>query len=168
MRPEKTLLLNEITDNVKSSSFLYLVDFNRLTVKETAELRGALSQEGAQFHVIQNTFLKKLGEVLEWPAMDAQWLKGQTGVVFGGENPSGVAKVLVQFAKDREKLATKGGLVDGKLYDVNAIKVLSNLPDLPTLRTMLLSLFVTSQHKFLYVSQGAQRGLLNALKAKNG
>ena len=102
MRIEKTFLLNEVSNKVKESNFLYLVDFNRLTVSETAELRKALAAEGAQFHVVQNTLLRKIGEQLEWPSF-TQWLTGQTGVVFGGNNPSGVAKILLKFAKDNEK-----------------------------------------------------------------
>ena len=62
MRIEKTFLLNEVSNKVKESNFLYLVDFNRLTVSETAELRKALAAEGAQFHVVQNTLL--IGEGL--------------------------------------------------------------------------------------------------------
>lgn len=164
MRIEKTFLLNEISDKVRESSFLYLVDFNRLTVSETAELRKSLAAEGAQFHVVQNTLLRKIGEQLSWPSF-TQWLTGQTGVVFGGDNPSGVAKILLKFAKDNEKLPTKGGLMDGQLYDVAALEALSKLPDLPTLRATLLSLLLTPYRQCLYVMQGVPQALLNVLKA---
>ena len=164
MRIEKTFLLNEVSNKVRESNFLYLVDFNRLTVCETAELRKALAAEGAQFHVVQNTLLRKIGEQLEWPSF-TQWLTGQTGVVFGGNNPSGVAKILLKFAKDNEKLPTKGGLMDGQLYDVAALEALSKLPDLPTLRATLLSLLLTPYRQCLYVMQGVPQSLLNVLKA---
>ncbi len=94
MRIEKTFLLNEISDSVKDSGYLYLVDFNRVTVEEIAGLRKGLREHGAQFHVVQNTLLRKVGEGLSWPSF-TQWLHGQTGIVFGGNNPTGVAKLLV-------------------------------------------------------------------------
>ena len=165
MRIEKTFLLNEISAKVKDSTFLYLVDFSRVTVSEIAELRKSLSAEGAQFHVVQNTLIRKIAEDLSWPSF-TQWLKGQTGVVFGGNNPTGVAKVLLQFAKDKEKLAAKGGVMDGKLCDVAQMEALSKLPDLPTLRATLLSLMLTPYRQILYVMQGGPQALLNVLQAQ--
>ena len=165
MRIEKTFLLNEISTKVQDSTFLYLVDFSRVTVSEIAELRKSLSSEGAQFHVVQNTLIRKVAESLSWPSF-TQWLTGQTGIVFGGNNPTGVAKILLNFAKDKEKLAAKGGLMDGKLCDVAQLEALSKLPDLPTLRATLLSLMLTPYRQFLYVMQGVPQSLLNVLNAK--
>lgn len=164
MRIEKTFLLNEISAKVKDSDFLYLVDFSRVTVAEIAALRKSLLQEGAQFHVVQNTLLKKVGEALSLPAF-TNWLVGQTAIVFGGSNPSGVAKILLKFAKEKDKLATKGGVLDGQLYDIAAIEALSKLPDLPTLRATLLSLLLTPYRQCLYVMQGVPQALLNVLQA---
>lgn len=165
MRIEKTFLLDEISGKVKDSTFLYLVDFNRVTVEEIAELRKALSPEGAQFHVVPNTMIRKVAEKLSWPAF-TQWLTGQTAVIFGGDNPTGVAKIILKFAKDKEKLPTKGGLMDGKLCDLEMIEALAKLPDLPTLRATLLSLLLTPYRQCLYVMQGVPQSLLNVLKAK--
>lgn len=167
MRIEKTFLLQELSEKVQESNYVYLVDFRQVTVVEIAELRKNLREQGAQFHVIQNTLLKKIAENASWPSL-AQWLKGQTGVVFGGENPSGVAKILVQFAKKKEKLPTKGGLLDGQLYDVAALEELSKLPDLPTLRATFLSLLLTPYRRCLYVLQGVPQSFLNVLQAKHG
>ena len=165
MRIEKTFLLNEISAKVQDTTFLYLVDFSRVTVSEIAELRKSLSAEGAQFHVVQNTLIRKVAESLSWPAF-TQWLTGQTAIIFGGDNPTGVAKIVLQFAKDKEKLAAKGGFVDGKLCDTAQMEALSKLPDLPTLRATLLSLILTPYRQFLYVAQGVPQSLLNVLKAK--
>ena len=80
MRIEKTFLLNEISDSVKSSEYVYLVDFGGVKVDEISELRKGLREHGAQFHVVQNTLLRKVGEGLSWPSF-TQWLHGQTGGV---------------------------------------------------------------------------------------
>lgn len=164
MRIEKQFLAKEVTEKVKDSSFVYLVDFNRVTVEETAALRASLAKEQACFHVVKNSILKKVGEDLEWPSF-AQWLEGQTAIVYGGNNPSGVAKILINFAKDKEKLQTKGGMLGKQLYDTDALEALSKLPDLPTLRATFLSLLLTPYRQILYVMQGVPQSLLNVLKA---
>ena len=164
MRVEKKFLVQEVNNWVKDTNYLYLVDFNRVTVSETAQLRSDLAKEGASFHVVKNSILRKVGNDLGWPEM-TPWLEGQTAIVFGGENPSGVAKLLLAFAKDKEKLPTKGGFLDNKLYDVAALEALSKLPDLPTLRATLLSLLLTPYKQCLYVMQGVPQSFLNVLKA---
>ena len=115
MRIEKTFLLNEISDSVKDSEYVYLVDFGGVKVDEISELRKGLREHGAQFHVVQNTLLRKVGEGLSWPSF-TQWLHGQTGIVFGGDNPTGVAKILVQFAKDKGVLDAIAGKITAELY----------------------------------------------------
>ena len=97
MRVEKTFLVQEVSNKVKDSSYLYLVDFDRVSVVETAQLRADLLKENAHFHVVKNTILRKVGETLNWPSL-SQWLAGQTAIVYGGNNPSGIAKILFNFA----------------------------------------------------------------------
>ncbi len=167
MRVEKTFLVQEVSNKVKDSSYLYLVDFDRVSVVETAQLRADLLKENAHFHVVKNTILRKVGETLNWPSL-SQWLAGQTAIVYGGNNPSGIAKILFNFAKEKEKLQAKGGLLDGQVYDAVALESLSKLPDLPTLRATFLSLLLTPYRQCLYVMQAVPQGLLNVLKAYEG
>ena len=108
-----------------------------------------------------------MGETLNWPSL-SQWLAGQTAIVYGGNNPSGIAKILFNFAKEKEKLQAKGGLLDGQVYDAVALESLSKLPDLPTLRATFLSLLLTPYRQCLYVMQAVPQGLLNVLKAYEG
>ena len=164
MRIEKTYLVQEVAEKLKTTPYIYLVNFSKLTVSETAELRRILKTDGACFHVVKNAFLRKIGTDLEWPSLDA-CLQGQTAIVFGGSNPSGVIKNLLAFSKEKEKLTNKGGIVDGKFLTVANLTELSKLPDLPTLRAMLLSLFLTPAKQSLYVMQAVPQGVVNILKA---
>ncbi|MDR1254592.1 MAG: 50S ribosomal protein L10 [Puniceicoccales bacterium] len=164
MRIEKTFLVREVSNRVKNSSYWYLVDFRRVTVAEIAQLRADLSKEGAYFHVVKNAILRKVGEDLKWPSF-VQWLEGQTAIVYGGDNPSGVIKLLLKFAEDKEKLNAKGGFWEGQLYDVMALEALSKLPDLTTLRAMFLSLLLTPYRQCLYVMQGIPQSFLTLLEA---
>ena len=165
MRIEKTYLVQEIAEKLKTTSYIYLVNFSTLTVLETADLRRRLKADEAHFHVVKNSFLRKIGSDFEWPSFDG-CLQGQTAVVFGGNNPSGVMKSLVAFSKEKEKLASKGGILDGKFLNVADLLELSKLPDLPTLRATLLSLFLTPAKQSLRVMQAVPEGVLNVLTAR--
>ena len=163
MRIEKKCLLSELSDKIKVSAFLYMVDFSHTKADEVADVRKQLAALGAQFHVVKNTLMQKIGAELSWPSFP-HLLKGQTGIVFGGDNPTGVAKCLVRFAKEKEKFSPKGGMLDGQLYDVVALESLSELPDLPTLRATLLSLLHAPYRQCLCAMQGVPQSLLNVLQ----
>lgn len=165
MRIEKTYLVQEVAEKLKTTSYIYLVNFSKLTVSETADLRKNLKADGACFHVVKNSFLRKIGTDLEWPSLDS-CLQGQTAIVFGGANPTGVMKSLAAFSKEKEKLASKGGVLDGKFLNVADLVELSKLPDLSTLRATLLSLFLTPAKQSLYVMQAVPQGVLNVLTAR--
>ena len=164
MRIEKQFLVKEVAQKLSDTEYIYLVDFSKVTVLETAELRSKLSKEGAHFHVVKNTILRKVGEDFKWPSF-THMLAGQTAVIFGGKNPSGVIKIILSFVKEKDKLAPKGGLLDGQLYGLKELEALSKLPDLATLRATFLSLLLTPYRQCLYVMHAVPQGLLNVLKA---
>jgi large subunit ribosomal protein L10 len=164
MRIEKKYLVQEIADQLKSTSYIYLVDFSRLTVAETAELRRDLRGEEACFHVIKNAFLRRIGDDLKWPDL-GKTLRGQTAVVFGGNDPSKVMKCLVNFSKKKEKLAPKGGVMDGRFLSVVDLVQLSELPDIKTLRAILLALLTSPARRVLGVMQAVPQSILNVMQA---
>jgi large subunit ribosomal protein L10 len=66
-----------------------------------------------------------------------RYLEGPTAVAFAFEDASSVARVLVDYAKDNEKLGLKGGVVEGEVLDAKGIEALSKLPSKLELRGML-------------------------------
>ena len=50
-----------------------------------------------------------------------------------------LAKTLVDYAKENEKFEIKGGLVDGEVVDVDAIRALAALPSKDELRAQLMA-----------------------------
>lgn len=154
MRPEKNYLLREVHNHIDNSSYIFVTDFSRLTVLETAELRAALTPLGAQFHVVKNSLLKVAMNEKSLPSMESA-LIGPTAVVTGGTNPAAVAKVLVQFAKSKDKVAVKAGVMDNELMSQEDIKFLSTLPSIEGIRAQLLGLFTTPAQQFVRVLQAA-------------
>ena len=114
MRPEKKYLVDEINRHLDKSSYVYLTNYERITVDEIAELRDNLSQHNAEFHVIKNNILGVAAASRKLPNLD-EYLTGQTAIVIGGEDPSGVAKVITKFFKDKGKVDLKAGVLDEKI-----------------------------------------------------
>ena len=55
MRPEKQYLVEEVNNHLNKSDYVYLTNYERITVDEIAEFRAKLSEHEAEFHVVKNT-----------------------------------------------------------------------------------------------------------------
>ena len=165
MRPEKQFLVDEVSDYLGKSEYVFLTDFNRLTVAETAELRGQLAAQDAEFHVVKNSILNTAAKSRELPDLE-DVLTGPTAIVVGGPNPSEVAKVLFKFFKEKEKVEVKKGVLGEKALTKDEVEALSKLPGLDELRAQLLSLLNTPASQTVRVLIAGPQGLLNVLQAK--
>ncbi len=165
MRPEKKYLVDEINRHLDKSSYVYLTNYERITVDEIAELRDNLSQHNAEFHVIKNNILGVAAASRKLPNLD-EYLTGQTAIVIGGEDPSGVAKVITKFFKDKEKVDLKAGVLDEKILTKEEVVALSKLPGIESLRAQLLGLLAQPATGFVRVISAVPQNFVNVLQAK--
>ena len=165
MRPEKQYLVEEVNTHLEKSDYVYLTNYERITVEEIAELRGNLAPFGAEFHVIKNSIFGVAAAAKELPDLAAH-LNGQTAIVVGGEDPSGVAKVINEFFKKKEKVDLKAGILNQRELSKEEIIELSKLPGIEALRAQLLGLLSQPATGFVRVINAVPQGLVNVLQAK--
>jgi large subunit ribosomal protein L10 len=151
MRAEKKFLIDEVTGHLKKSDYVILTNFTKLTVADTAELRKRLSPEKAEFHVVKNSSFRVAAKAFGLPEVDAKNYVGQTAVVVGGKNPSGVAKVLKKFIEEKQKLEVKVGVLDKKVFTAADLSKLADLPSLDALRAQFLGLLTQNAAAFVRV-----------------
>jgi large subunit ribosomal protein L10 len=138
-REQKQQEIDRLHEKVARANALLAVDYRGLTVAQTNELRGKLRAGGPgafEYRVAKNTLLKRAlrGTPLE-PFGDL--CVGPTALGIAYEEPSALAKILVEYAKQNEKLRIRGGVVDGALVDLKGVEALSRLPGKHELRGML-------------------------------
>ena len=165
MRAEKQYLVEEVSCHLNKSDYVYLVNYEGITVDEIAELRAALDVHRAEFHVVKNSILNVAATSADYPDI-SNHLTGQTAIVVGGDNPSGVAKAISAFFKDKEKIELKVGVLNEKILDRTQIETLAKLPGLETLRAQLLSLFSQPATSLVRVFNAVPQSTLNVLQAK--
>ena len=165
MRPEKKYLVDEINRHLDKSSYVYLTNYERITVDEIAELRKNLSKHDAEFHVIKNNIFGVAAASRNLPDLD-EHLTGQTAIVIGGEDPSGVAKVITEFFKKNEKVELKAGVLDEKVLTKDEVVALSNLPGIESLRAQLLGLLAQPSTGLVRIIGAVPQNLVNVLQAK--
>ena len=165
MRPEKQYLVEEVSTHLNKSDYVYLANYERITVDEIAELRGQQSEHDAEFHVVKNTILGVAAGQKELPDV-SEHLSGPTAIIVGGNNPSGVAKVLGKFFKDKEKVDLKVGIINDKTLDKDQIEALAKLPGIESLRAQLLGLLSQPGTGLVRVLNAVPQNVVNVLQAK--
>lgn len=165
MRPEKQYLVEEVNTHLAKSDYVYLTNYERITVDEIADLRTQLAEHNAEFHVIKNSIFGVAAAAKELPDL-SEHLTGQTAIVVGGDNPSGVAKIIGEFFKKKEKVAMKAGILNDRALTKEEIEVLAKLPGLEVLRAQLLGLLTQPATGFVRVINAVPQGLVNVLQAK--
>ena len=165
MRPEKQYLVEEVSTHLEKSNYVYLANYERITVDEIAELRASLAEHDAEFHVVKNTIFNVAAQARELPDV-SEHLSGPTAIIIGGQNPSGVAKALGKFFKDKEKVELKVGILDNKSLDTAQIEALAKLPGLESLRAQLLGLLSQPGTGLVRVLNAVPQNVVNELQAK--
>ena len=165
MRPEKQYLVEEVNQHLDKSDYVYIANYHRITVDEIAELRAALAEFDAEFHVVKNRIFGVAAAAKELPDL-SEHLVGQNAIIVGGDNPSGVAKVIGEFFKKKEKVEMKAGILNEKALSKEEIAALAKLPGLEALRGQLLGLLSQPATGFVRVINAVPQGLVNVLQAK--
>jgi large subunit ribosomal protein L10 len=161
---EKKQLVDEMREKFSKTKVLIIVDFKGLDVLSLSLLRKKLRDVGVECKVAKNTLLARAVEETPVAAIKDEF-KGPSAVVLGYDDPVAPAKVLIEFAKDNQKLEIKTGIMGGKLMNPSDIKALSDLPSREVLIAKLLSVMVGVPTSFVRVLNGVPQSLLNVLQA---
>ncbi len=166
MRPEKKYMVEEVSTHLAKSEYVFLTNYNRITVEEVSTLRGNLAQEAAEFHVVKNSILNVAAQERNLPDL-REFLQGPVAIVVGGDNPSGVAKILKKFFKEKDKVEIKAGAWGDRVLSREEIDQLAELPPMEILQAQLMGLLNTPAQRMVTVLAAAPVSLLNVLKAKS-
>jgi len=150
MRAAKKYLVDEVENHLNKSEYVFLADYTKLNVPETQALREALAPLGAEFHVVKNSILDVAAKNKGYPDL-SEHLNGQVAIVVGGDDYAAIAKAINEFAKKKDKLSFKVGVIGLESQSAEELKVLAELPSMDSLRVQLLGLLNTPASSFVRV-----------------
>lgn len=137
---------------IGAGSSAFLVDFNKLDVARSTQLRVQLREKQGRLRIVKNRLAKRafadgaLGQV-------ADAFRGQTAIAYPlGDDVVGIAKVLRDFTKEHELAKVRAGVLDGRPITPAEFESLADLPS----REVLLA-------KVLYLMMYPITGLATAL-----
>lgn len=164
IRTEKEKIVADLHDNFKKSKVVILTDYKGLDVSAISKLRRKLREVDVEYKVVKNTLITIASEDTD-AALIKDYFKGPSALALSYDDPVAPAKVLVDFAKENDKLKIQVGVMEGRVIDLNEIKALSSLPSREVLLGQLLSAMNGVATAFVRVLNGVPVNLLNVMQA---
>ncbi|GAA4905068.1 50S ribosomal protein L10 [Tessaracoccus lubricantis] len=164
-RPDKAAKVSELTEAFSKSEATVLTEYRGLTVAQLKELRRSLG-ENATYAVAKNTLTAIAAKEAGIEGLD-ETLTGPTAIAFVTGDIAAATKGLRDFAKANPSLAIKGGVLEGKFLDAQAVLKLADLESREVLLSKMAGALQANLAKAAYLlaaplSQGAR--VLGALR----
>src|SRR3989304_3088605 len=161
-KADKTIFVQNLTEELKGASSIVLVDYTGLTVKAQQELKKRLREVGARLAIVKNTLFRLAGtnaKVSEDTLTDSV-LTGPTALVITKGDPIAPIQILGKFAQEFELPQLKVGVVDGKFQDKESLFVLSKLPSKEILLGQAIGTIASPLYGIVGVLQGNLKKLV--------
>jgi large subunit ribosomal protein L10 len=149
---------------LKKSQGVVLAEYGGLAAPGMNALRSKARESRGEVHVVKNTLaaraLKEAGL-----ALPGEKLVGSTLIAFGVADIVGIAKAVVDAAKESEFVRIKGGFLGEKPLTAADIKTLATLPPLPAVRARLAGVLKAPGGKIAGVLSAPARNVVGVFKA---
>ncbi len=150
-RAQKQASIENVHATLKGAEIALIVHNKGLTVAEMSDLRRKMRDAGAHFKISKNRLVKIAAKDTKFDAI-SDMFKGPSAIATSSD-PVSVAKGIVDFAKQNEKLVIVGGAYGDQRLDVSAIEALAKLPSLNELRAKIVGLLVAPATRIACVLQ---------------
>lgn len=135
-RAEKQNVIESLQNDFSKSNAAFLVGVKGLSVTQIQALRKDLRPQGGKLKITKARLMKIAANNVKEDILDP-FFKDQIGVVFAGSEPSAIAKILYNFAKQNEALKIVAGSVEKQLFDKQLITRIAQLPSKEVLLAQL-------------------------------
>jgi large subunit ribosomal protein L10 len=166
----KELMVKEIKEAFAETNGFVFSSFENVKATEMDSLRRKLRKSGSRYLVMKNRLatkaleeagLNNLTGILED--------KKQVGVGVINDDPVAIAKILIEFAKEKKGFEVANGYLEGQVLTPEKVKELSQMPSREQLLAMVVGTMKAPINGFVGVLSSVLRSLvyaLNSLKEK--
>jgi len=165
VRPERQIMINEMKEKLKNTSFFFVTNYQGLNVSEMSKLRDQLREKDAVYHVFKNRLFKRIVEENNYPRDIENDLKGFSAFAIGGRDAAQIAKILVDFAKKHESFCVKAGVIENRYVDKDDVKKIASLPPREIMIAKTVSTIAAPLTGFVFVLNERIRSFVGVLAA---
>ena len=151
-KQKKVSLVKEFTGLVEGAKSIVFVQFKKLPVSETTELRRALRAENSGYKVTKKTLLKRVlaekGYTGELPE-----LAGEIAIAYGEDLIAPARGVYAFHKTHKDTISIMGGVFDGKYMNASEMTSIATIPGRETLIAQFVNLINSPIQRMAVVTQ---------------
>lgn len=126
-RLTKEKMLKELSNRISQNKYLFITNFEHLSVSKVAELRRSLNSASSSYFVVKNSLTRVAFKNSNLDELSKE-LKGISGLIFTNSDPIAISKILASFSKGNQTFVISSAFVEGKILNTSQIKELSQVP----------------------------------------
>lgn len=166
MRHEKQFLLNEIKEQISTFGSFVVMQYVSLSANKANELRREVHKIGGNVEVMRKRVLLKAAEGTG-VSFNLKELPGHIGLVYAGNEPLEVAKLVFKFSQENgQAVKVLGGRFEGTMYNAQNVEMLSKLPGKEQMRAEFLSVLEAPMSQTLAVMDALLASVVYCLDNK--
>ncbi len=163
-RQKKEQVLAQYQEWVNKSQAVVLVEYTGITMTNLDVIRARLRETGGEFHVVKNTFARKIFEA-NGMTIPAGYLKKSTAIAFAFTDAAATTKALTEVTAKMDAIKLKGGFLGNQALSIPQVKSLADLPPLPVVRAQLLGTLQAPAGKLVRTIAEPARSLASVFRA---
>ena len=163
-RQKKEQVLAQYQKWVDDSQAVVLVEYTGIKMADLDAIRAKLRDTGGEFHIIKNTFARKIFEA-NGMAVPAGYLVKSTAIAFAFKDAAATTKALTDATVKMDAVKLKGGFLGKQSLTPAQIKSLAELPPLPVVRAQLLGVLQAPASKLVRTIAEPARSVAYVLRA---
>src|SRR3989339_522227 len=126
-RQKKELSLTELTENIKKAKSVVFTKYAGTSVVDLTKLRRKARAENVKIMIAKKTLIQKAATKNGYEQIPENIMDGPIAIAFSPDEVC-AAKIIKLFGKETATVQLAGGLMEGKILDLKAIKSLADLP----------------------------------------
>jgi large subunit ribosomal protein L10 len=164
-RTEKEGVIGELHAKMAKARAAIVAEPRGLDVETVTALRKKLRDNKVEYRVVKNTLAARAAKGTPVEVVADKFV-GPTALVMSYDDVVAPAKILADFAKDRENFTLRIAVVQGKVIDVKGIMALAKLPSLPELRSRIAGVIAQPASKLVRLLAAPGQQLAQVLGAR--
>lgn len=165
-REQKQKMLEGYAQRLSRAQVMIWANYAGLKVPQIADLRQQLRASGTEVLVVKNTLMRMALEQAKLP-VSPELITGPCAVTFIYDNIATATKTVLDFARANEAaFKVVGGLVGGRLANVEELRSLTTLPSREVLLARVLGGLQAPIAGLVGTLSAVTRGLVNVLDAR--
>jgi large subunit ribosomal protein L10 len=163
-KQQKQAMLDSVKNKVANSTSAVFCVFNKLTVNDDHHLRAESKKNDVSYEVAKKTLLQKSLAESQISDAEIENARGNIGVAASSDEVAS-AKLIYNFAKDKEDFKILGGILNKQWVSAALIMELAKLPGKDELIAKVIGSVKAPVSGLVNVMAGNLRGLVNTLNA---